>query len=650
MMPRTRLFVRSLLAVLLVAACVAAAIAPLLGPALAAPRYVPSAPATDIVISAFRFGTSADEGDEYIELFNRNCSTDVDLQNYTIKMSAGGGGSPVNLTLTFTGSSILAASHHFLLALQGSGYSADATYTTGSGTGISSSTGGVALFENGSPSIAVDQVGFSIDGYFEGTFLTANATNQTFVRKTGTGTNAGLYLDRNNNAIDFAVRNAYIPQDSTKTGTCGIPAVTATPTATKTPLGFNPPILINEVAWYGTTTNYQNDWIELYNTTAQAIDLTGWTLDALQSGVNIELNGTIKAHGYYLLVHDTTGSPGNATHTPTPAATPACHVFQTTDGVRIDQYFTGVLAYYNEVLFLTRPDGATVDTANRNSGYWPAGSYTNHASMERHATVPDSDIAWYTYAASSDPNAVHDCAGNRVYGTPGRRNWAAGVTATPSPVPTKYKTATPRPPTPFGHMVINEFLPRAGYDWNQDGTVDVFDEFVEVKNLGPVAAQLNGWKIDVISPGGPSSYSLSGITLQPDQRMLFYGLKSHLSLYDSGGTVRLINSRGIVVDARSYDAAGPRGYYPGQGLTEYEADGYDLHPKGAIEKCNFCSPRLKEGNLSACVATCPSGARTFGDIDDPNSDVSRLVTSGLPRARLEEQGTKPSVYFIDSDA
>lgn len=103
-------------------------------------------------------------------------------------------------------------------------------------------------------------------------------------------------------------------------------------------------------------------------------------------------------------------------------------------------------------------------------------------------------------------------------------------------------------------------------------------------------------------------------------------------------------------EARSYDATGPRGYYTGQGLTEYEADGYDHHPKGAIEKCDFCAPRLKEGNVPACVATCPSGARTFGDIDDPNSDVSRLVTSGLPRARLEEQGTKPSVYFIDSDA
>jgi molybdopterin-containing oxidoreductase family iron-sulfur binding subunit len=100
-------------------------------------------------------------------------------------------------------------------------------------------------------------------------------------------------------------------------------------------------------------------------------------------------------------------------------------------------------------------------------------------------------------------------------------------------------------------------------------------------------------------------------------------------------------------EARSYNTTSVREYYSGQGLTEFEQVGYHQHPKFAIEKCTFCAPRLKEGKLPACVATCPSGARIFGDLDDPGSQVSRLVASGLARPRLEEQGTKPSVFYIE---
>lgn len=103
-------------------------------------------------------------------------------------------------------------------------------------------------------------------------------------------------------------------------------------------------------------------------------------------------------------------------------------------------------------------------------------------------------------------------------------------------------------------------------------------------------------------------------------------------------------------EARSYNSARPLEYYSGRGLTEYEQVGYDQHPKGAIEKCNFCVPRLRVGKLPACVATCPSGARVFGDLDDAESEVSRLVASDLAKPRLEEQGTKPSVFFIDWDS
>jgi hypothetical protein len=46
-------------------------------------------------------------------------------------------------------------------------------------------------------------------------------------------------------------------------------------------------------------------------------------------------------------------------------------------------------------------------------------------------------------------------------------------------------------------MVINEFLPRAGTDWNGDGAVNVYDEFIEIKNNGPMTAT---WKVEADAP------------------------------------------------------------------------------------------------------------------------------------------------------
>lgn len=100
-------------------------------------------------------------------------------------------------------------------------------------------------------------------------------------------------------------------------------------------------------------------------------------------------------------------------------------------------------------------------------------------------------------------------------------------------------------------------------------------------------------------------------------------------------------------EARGYNAREPQEYHTGQGLTPYEEAGYGRHPRHAIEKCTFCSHRLDQGKEPACVATCPAGARIFGDLDDPESEVARLVASGLAKPRLEEQGTEPSVFYIE---
>jgi Fe-S-cluster-containing dehydrogenase component len=104
-----------------------------------------------------------------------------------------------------------------------------------------------------------------------------------------------------------------------------------------------------------------------------------------------------------------------------------------------------------------------------------------------------------------------------------------------------------------------------------------------------------------------------------------------------------------------------QGFFPGRGLTDFEKAGKKLykHQIGTTEKCNFCAERIDDGMAKglkpgidreatpACVNTCPARALTFSDLDDPNSEVSRLIREHGGFQLHSEYGTDPSVYFID---
>jgi len=106
---------------------------------------------------------------------------------------------------------------------------------------------------------------------------------------------------------------------------------------------------------------------------------------------------------------------------------------------------------------------------------------------------------------------------------------------------------------------------------------------------------------------------------------------------------------------------GKKEYFPGQGLTELEVIGKELYPlqPGTAVKCNFCVERIDEGlkkglkpgldreATPACVNTCPTKARIFGDLDDPNSEVCRVIKEKKGFPLHPEYGTEPSVYYIN---
>lgn len=87
---------------------------------------------------------------------------------------------------------------------------------------------------------------------------------------------------------------------------------------------------------------------------------------------------------------------------------------------------------------------------------------------------------------------------------------------------------------------------------------------------------------------------------------------------------------------------------------------------GVVEKCTFCIHRLEEAHkkrlqvgttikqrdkhevvVPACVQECVGGALYFGDLNDPESEVSEFLNKNKYRRLAEEAGTKPNVYYIE---
>lgn len=71
--------------------------------------------------------------------------------------------------------------------------------------------------------------------------------------------------------------------------------------------------------------------------------------------------------------------------------------------------------------------------------------------------------------------------------------------------------------------------------------------------------------------------------------------------------------------------------------------------KRYVQKCYWCFHRVDAGLQPACVDTCPARARVFGDLNDPNNEVSRLIATHSVQVLKPERGTLPQVYYIGAD-
>ncbi|WP_367178843.1 4Fe-4S dicluster domain-containing protein [uncultured Slackia sp.] len=86
-------------------------------------------------------------------------------------------------------------------------------------------------------------------------------------------------------------------------------------------------------------------------------------------------------------------------------------------------------------------------------------------------------------------------------------------------------------------------------------------------------------------------------------------------------------------------------YYQEVALGQWDAP---KHSAGKVGKCTLCANIRERGGDPACVKACNLHARVFGDLDDPESEVSRILASGEREYMrlLEEESTEPNVYYL----
>jgi Fe-S-cluster-containing dehydrogenase component len=71
-----------------------------------------------------------------------------------------------------------------------------------------------------------------------------------------------------------------------------------------------------------------------------------------------------------------------------------------------------------------------------------------------------------------------------------------------------------------------------------------------------------------------------------------------------------------------------------------------IRPAGVVEKCTYCLHRTRKGRYPACLEACPTGARKFGNINDPKSEVRIMLERKRTFVMKEELGTVPRFFYF----
>ncbi len=174
--------------------------------------------------------------------------------------------------------------------------------------------------------------------------------------------------------------------------------------------------------------------------------------------------------------------------------------------------------------------------------------------------------------------------------------------------------------------------------------------YIQVLEMESGKVELETAKLDYEEGGRPDKWYLPVQCMQCAKPTCVYGCPVIATWKEPDGIVvidydKCIACRNCMVtcpyDARHFN------------WVEPEVPKAEINPKvpleekaGVVEKCTFCIQRTREGETTACTEACPVGARKFGDLNDPESEVSMLLKTRRVWRLKEETSNDPMIWYV----
>lgn len=383
------------------------------------------------------------------------------------------------------------------------------------------------------------------------------------------------------------------------------------------PISARANVIINEIAWMGTGVSANDEWIELYNNSEQGIDLTGWTLKAIDGTPSINLEGNISTNSYFLLERTDDNSVPNIT---------------------ADQIYTGALSNSGEHLELKNPNNNIIDEID-GSNDWPAGDNSSKQTMqlvnskwetgdatpkaENSITPPTApegapENGEETITISGNHPPVAD-AGNNIIGFINQEisfdgsnssdpdgdelaySWNMGdgklieekaftyqylyqgtyLVSLMVYDGRNYVSDTITVKIQPQQITINEFIP------NPEGK-DEENEWIEVYNDSDSAIDISGWQLDDMEEGSKPFVFPENTLIAPKNYLVFPRTITNIALNNTSDSVRLLLPEGIVFQQIDYEDC-----KEGQSSARTDQGFVWSPPSPGI--ANVVSPELVEG-------------------------------------------------------
>jgi len=174
--------------------------------------------------------------------------------------------------------------------------------------------------------------------------------------------------------------------------------------------------------------------------------------------------------------------------------------------------------------------------------------------------------------------------------------------------------------------------------------------YIQVLEMEPGSVDLESGTVNYDEGGRPDKWYLPVQCMHCSKPTCVYGCPVQATWKDPDGIVlidyhKCIACRNCMITcpyfARHFN------------WVEPEIPKSEVNPKvpyeekaGVVEKCTFCVQRTRNGQTTACTEACPVGARKFGDLNDPDSDVSVLLRTRRAFRLKEDLGSGPMIWYV----